>query len=56
MPTTVLRFDVARPLSRFTFSRITRRCMNVLTACREVMAEAQEMRRQAKRRYPRLDW
>jgi hypothetical protein len=53
MPTTVLRFDVARPLSRFTFSRITRRCMNVLTACREVMAEAQEMRRQARRRYPR---
>ena len=56
MPTSVLRFDVARPLSRFTFGRITRRCMIVLTACREVMAEAQEMRREARRRYPHLDW
>jgi hypothetical protein len=56
MPTSVLRFDVARPLSRFTFGRIAHGCMNVLTACREVMAEAQEMRREARRRYPRLDW
>ena len=56
MPTTVFRFDVARPLSRSTFGRIAHRCMVVLTACREVMAEAQEMRRQARRRYPRLDW
>ena len=56
MPTSVLHFDVTRPLSRFTFSRITHRCVNVLTACREVMAEAQEMRRQARRRYPHLDW
>ena len=56
MPTTVFGFDVARPLSRSTFGRITHRCMVVLTACREVMAEAQEMRREARRRYPRLDW
>jgi hypothetical protein len=56
MPTTVLRFAVARPLSRFTFGRITHRCMILLTACREVIAEAQEMRREARRRYPRLDW
>ena len=56
MPTTVFRFDVARPLSRCTFGRITRRYVNVLTACREVMAEAREMRREARRRYPHLDW
>ena len=55
MLTLPFRFD-ARPRSRLPLSQLLHMAMNVLKACGEAVAEAREMRREAQRRYPHLDW